>query len=217
MAPSRYPSASQNVTKPQDRNLSLTTGNLPPTNSTFPSTSGNSSPTTGKFPSTIGNVSSTSSNSRTTTGNYSTTMGKFPSMADNLSATSRNFPSATGNVSPMTPNSALNQNQTYSESEHRYEEIGESLTSLQLGKSGTNAPQRTSTIIDEFDPYSSVPPAMSQLYDNVPDNYNTVYSEHRYEDIPDQITYDQVPCDSQPQTVSEVCSVSYKFCVGSNA
>ncbi|KAG8196563.1 hypothetical protein JTE90_003576 [Oedothorax gibbosus] len=190
VAPSRYPSVSQNAAKPLDKNFSSVTGNLPATTGNFPATAGNSSPTTDKFSSMTGNLSST--------------VSYFPSSTSNPSST-------TGSFSSMTQKSVLNQNLTAAESEHRYEEIGESQAGLQLGKVGTNAPHRTSTIIDEFDPYSTAQPPVSQLYDNVPDNYNSVYSEHRYEDIPDDMNYDQVPSDSQPQTVSEYYYGLYEF------
>lgn len=102
--------------------------------------------------------------------------------------------------------SAMNQNLTAESEQHRYEEINdESLGGLQIGSyPATVSRVQSNNVIDEFDPYSTVQPPVPELYDNVPDNFNSVYSEHRYEDIPDDVNYDQVPSEIQPQTIAEV-------------
>lgn len=100
----------------------------------------------------------------------------------------------------------MNQNLTAESEQHRYEEINEeSLGGLQIGSyPATVSRVQSNNVIDEFDPYSTVQPPVPELYDNVPDNFNSVYSEHRYEDIPDDVNYDQVPSEIQPQTIAEV-------------
>ncbi|GIY49775.1 dynamin-binding protein [Caerostris extrusa] len=88
----------------------------------------------------------------------------------------------------------------------QYEEINESFAD-DLMKINSSVSQDTSkksdNVIAEFDPYSATQSSQKR-YDNVLDNFNELYSTHRYEDIPDETNYDQVPIESQSQSEIEV-------------
>ncbi|GFR28534.1 dynamin-binding protein [Trichonephila clavata] len=114
------------------------------------------------------------------------------------------------NVSP-------NQNVFPSEPTHRYEEINDCFGVSSQQRTGIDAQlmtnqdgsQKSDNIIAEFDPYSTT--QSSKLYDNVLDNFNDLYSAHRYEDIPDEANYDEVPCEDQAQSEVEFYYGMYDF------
>ncbi|KFM69808.1 Dynamin-binding protein, partial [Stegodyphus mimosarum] len=126
-------------------------------------------------------------------------------------------------VTPTTTNNSVNifvnKNSELDSVEpmHRYEEIPDSLGgviernkhSCDKDLMGSSAVTPTN-ILEEFDPYSS-PKQPTELYDNVPDNLNCLYSTHRYEDIPDDVPYDYVPTDSQHKDANEYYFAMYDF------
>ncbi|GIY80564.1 dynamin-binding protein [Caerostris darwini] len=110
-------------------------------------------------------------------------------------------------------NAAVNKNVLPTEPDHRYEEINESFAD-DLMKINSSVSQDTSkksdNVIAEFDPYSATQSSQKR-YDNVLDNFNELYSTHRYEDIPDETNYDQVPIESQSQSEIEFYYGMYDF------
>ncbi|XP_055933569.1 dynamin-binding protein-like [Argiope bruennichi] len=126
---------------------------------------------------------------------------------------SRNF---APNLPTQNPSNVLmNKNVLPCEPDHRYEEVYES-----LGGGGQNngdlmrnqdVPQKSDNIIAEFDPYATSQSAQN-CYDNVLDNFNELYSTHRYEDIPEDFNYDQMPSEDHSQgEVNEFYYGMYDF------
>lgn len=99
----------------------------------------------------------------------------------------------------VSSNLNINCNTVSNEPVHKYEEIPDTLenvgdqnTSLRLlSDTSCTTASSTSNILDEFDPYSTS--KVPEVYDNVPDNLNSLYNSHRYEDIPEDSYYDEVP------------------------
>ncbi|GFT34885.1 dynamin-binding protein [Nephila pilipes] len=115
------------------------------------------------------------------------------------------------NVSP-------NKNTLPNEPEHRYEEINDCFGANSQQRASTDAQlmanqdgcRKSDNIIAEFDPYSTSQ-SSQKLYDNMLDNFNDLYSAHRYEDIPDEANYDEVPCEDQAQSKVEFYYGMYDF------
>ncbi|CAL1281416.1 unnamed protein product [Larinioides sclopetarius] len=115
------------------------------------------------------------------------------------------------NVAPNLPaqnpsNVLMNKNVLPCESDHRYEEVYESLGGGVQNKTNNvdlmrnqDMSQKSDNIIAEFDPYA-IPQSSQNCYDNVLDNFNELYSSHRYEDIPEDFNYDQMPSEDQSQS-----------------
>ncbi|XP_015929681.1 rho guanine nucleotide exchange factor 38 isoform X2 [Parasteatoda tepidariorum] len=113
---------------------------------------------------------------------------------------------------------SVNENTSANSSEptHRYEEIDEfskdiiQPTSTLMDSVPVTGTKNVSKAIDEFDPYS-VAKSGTELYDNVPDDVDNLYSLHRYEDIPEDSNYAEVPNDLDCENIPEYYFALYDF------
>lgn len=114
------------------------------------------------------------------------------------------------NVTPnILSNMNSNSNALNTEPIHRYEEIPDSAGDEQNRLLSDISISSTINVIDEFDPYSSSKGL--EVYDNVPGNLNSMYSTHRYEDIPEGSYYEEVPSEPETSDANEVSFLNYFF------
>ena len=123
--------------------------------------------------------------------------------------TTPNTNSLSNVTSNILSNMNSNSNALNTEPAHRYEEISESDNSGQNSHSSSTSRNNPSNILDEFDPYSSS--KGTEMYDNVPDNMNSIYNAHRYEDIPEDSYYEEVPTEAKASDSDEVRVFFYYF------